>query len=103
DSFRCGGLVGGDVVGDSQCLDAGLGPGQAGGGAAALFGQDRGDGAVVVVGGQAADQVQGVLVGGAGLFAVFGHRHGQGGGGAALPDDAQLRDAGGGVGGQHDL
>src|SRR5439155_22263733 len=77
-------LVGGDAAGDAQCLDPGLGPGLVGAGGAVLLGQDDGDGAVVVVLGEPADEGDGVLAGGAGMAAAFGHRHGQFGVGAAL-------------------
>ena len=73
--------------------DPGLGPGQAGGGASVLLGQDRRDGLVVVVRGQPPHQVHGVLAGGRGVAAFLGHRHGQFGYRAALPDDPQVRDA----------
>ena len=67
----------------------GLGPGQPGGGAPALLPEDLGDGGVVVVPGEAAHQVQGVLAGHPAVLAGPGQRHGQLGTRAALPDDPQ--------------
>src|SRR6478672_3409331 len=55
-------LVDGNVVAGAQDRHPRSGEGQAGGGAALLFGQDRRDGAVVVVLGQAAHQGHGCLV-----------------------------------------
>jgi len=68
-----------------------------------LFGQDQRDGLVVVVFGQTSHERDGVLAGGAGVIASFGHRHGHLGAGAALPDDVQLGDAVLGVDGEHDV
>ncbi|HEX7426906.1 MAG TPA: hypothetical protein VF328_08070, partial [Mycobacterium sp.] len=89
----CRRLVDRDVVASAQDRHPCSGEGQAGGGAAFLFGQDRGDGAVVVVLGQAAHQGHGCLVGHAQMLAGLGHRHRQVGGGATLPQDPQFREA----------
>jgi hypothetical protein len=90
DIFGCG-LVSGDVVVGAELADVGFGPGQPGGGAPALLPEDLGDGGIVVVPGEPAHQVQGVLAGDAAVLPGPGQRHGQFGTRAALPDDPQAR------------
>ena len=86
----CRRLVDRDVVAGAQDRHPRSGERQAGGGAAFLFGQDRRDGAVVVVLGQPAHQGDGVLVGHPQMLARLGHRHRYLGDGAALPEDPQV-------------
>ncbi len=70
-----GRLVSGDAVVGAQCSDVGFPEGQPGRGAAVLLPEDLGDGGVVVVLRQAADQADGVFAGGAAVVAAGGHRH----------------------------
>jgi hypothetical protein len=74
-------------------------------GYAVLLAEDRGDGLVIVTGGQPPDEADDVLAG-----ALLGqpaaylvHRHRQVRGGAALPDDRQVRGPGADVDGDDDL
>ncbi len=87
------GLVAGDGVVEAQGLHAGGGEGQAAGGAPALPVEDPGDRRVGVVDSEAADEVDGVLVGAdRGLAAPASD--GQFGERAALPADEQVGVAG---------
>ncbi len=61
-----------DAAGAAQAADPVAGPGQPGRGAPLLAAQDLRDRGVVVVGGQAPDQVQGVLAGGDRAAPLFG-------------------------------
>ena len=78
------------VVG-AELADVGFGPGQPGGGAPALLPEDLGDGGIVVVPGEPAHQVQGVLAGHPAMLPGAGQQHGQFGTRTALPDDPQVR------------
>jgi hypothetical protein len=73
----------------AQLSDAGLGEGQARSGAASLPGERAGDRGVVVVFGQAADQVHGGGVSGPPGCAEAGQRGGQAGAGTAFPVDGE--------------
>ena len=74
---RCGSLAErGDVVVAADLGDAGLGNGQAGTGAAVLVGEHAGDLRVVVVHGEAADEIRGGSLGGAPRGAEPGQCHG---------------------------
>ena len=85
-------LVCGDLTVAAQAADDDRGEPFAGGGAAALPVEDPGDLAVVVVGGEPADQHDGVLVG-ADRGLRFGERDRELGDRAAFPSDGEQRAA----------
>jgi len=101
---RCGSLAErGDAVVAAHLGDPGLGEGQAGAGAAVLAGEHARDGCVVVVRGQAADQVHGGRLGGPPRGAEPGQRHGAFGDCSAFPAQRERGGAGLPVHGEGDL